>query len=364
MRAEAPSSTKPAAGHGLERYLHLLPIIDQEGWRSLGEGGTPLLQSSRQVWGGDGRVLLKPETQNPTFSFKDRYVSVTLNAARAFGYRKTVVSSTGNLGVSAAAYAAACGLECEFIAPDDAPSGVLDEARGFGASIRLVDKARRFAAFEEATRQPGWFPLGLFLRRSVQNPFGIESYRTFAYEIIESLGEAPDFVLFPCARGNGLYGAWKGFLDAREWGWTDKLPRLVACQPEGANSLEVSIAAGATSAMELPPTRSIARSICETAAADTALEALRASGGLALSAPDAEIVDALWRLASSGLNVEASAAIVIACLPKLAARTPIDRGATIVCVLTGPGFRWLEGAELARRLRPRQEDAASARALA
>lgn len=335
------SAAAHASGRGLRRYLDFLPVANRDSWISLGEGGTALVRSrtiGRRL--GLENLFFKLEQQNPTGSFKDRFVAVTLNLARHFGYERIVVSSTGNLGVSVAAYAAACGLRCLFIAPDGTPAGILREAELHGSEVRIVAREDRFAAFDNAAEEPGCFPVGLFIRRRVQNPFGIESYRSFAYEMIEELGDVPGVVLFPCARGNGLYGAWKGFLDARDWGWAARLPRLVGCQPAVANSLEMSLRTGAAQALELAPAESIARSICETVASDEALQAIRQSGGTATSASEDEIRDAVALLGREGINAEASAAATVACLPALLASRHIRAEDTVVCVLTAGGLRW------------------------
>jgi threonine synthase len=314
---------------------------------SLGEGDTPLVAS--RVVGprvGLSRLYFKNETVNPTWSFKDRYVAVTVNIARTLGYRRAVVSSTGNLGVSAAAYCSVAGLSCLFLATPDAAGPLLSQARLHGAEVVRTSSEGRQALFEHLARHRRWFPIGLFLPRPVHNPFGIEGYRPIAYEIVNALGRAPAAMLFPCARGNGLYGAWKGFVDARRWGWTSDVPAMVACQPAGANSLEVSLARGASDPVELPPARSIAASTCETVADRHALEAIRSSGGSALSATEEEIVRAVEDLGREGFCVEPSSALVVACLPRwlALARPPLD--VPIVCLLTATGTRW--PAELAR----------------
>jgi threonine synthase len=115
---------------GLRRYADLLPGGPHADRISLGEGGTPLVRS--RIIGprlGLGHLYFKNEAANPTWSFKDRYVAVTINLARAFGYRRAVVSSTGNLGVSAAAYCAAAGIDCLFLAPPDTAGTILHQAR-------------------------------------------------------------------------------------------------------------------------------------------------------------------------------------------------------------------------------------------
>jgi threonine synthase len=307
----------------------------------LGEGDTPLTPS-RTIGPALGlkHLYFKNESVNPTWSFKDRYVAVSLNMARRFGFRRVVVSSTGNLGVSAAAYAAAFGFDCVFLAPPGVARPILDQAALNGAHVVVTDWNGRLPLFEHLALNRDWFPLGLFLDRTVSNPFGVEGYRSFAYEMVEALGEAPAAVLFPCARGNGLYGCWKGFADARNLGWSNAVPRLFACQPEGANSLEVSMRGDGTDAIELPPVVSVAFSTMETVGSSHTLIALRESGGGGVSATDDKIVQAVHELGREGLAVEPSSALPVACLPRLIAEGKIDRDRPVVAVLTAAGIKW------------------------
>src|SRR5262249_14569902 len=146
--------------------------------------------------------------------------------------------------------------------------------------------------------------------------------------------------LFPCARGNGLYGAWKGFREVARYGWSGAAPAMAACQPVGSNSLEVSLAQGSQRSIELPRAASIAQSAAEAVASDHALAALRESGGWAVSATDAEIQSATEELLQEGLSVETSSALPIAGLKHLVQRNLVTRDAPVVCVLTASGLRW------------------------
>lgn len=326
-------------GRGLPRYLDLLPA-DVASFISLGEGDTPLIRSLAIGPSlGLKQLYFKNDTLNPTWSFKDRYVSVSIGIARQFGFATVAVTSTGNLGISTAAYCAAAGLGCRIVAPSDIPPIARSRAEALGASIVTVDATERQAAFEALSRESDCFPLGLFLPRPVSNPFGVEGYKTFAYELIEALGRSPAAVLFPCARGNGLYGAWKGFREAQAWGWTDKTPRLIACQPRGADSLAASIGQGSETPIELPPFTSIAFSASETVASVHALRAVRSSGGAALSLTEGQIIAAQMELArTEGLFIEASSALAVAGLRAAAAAGTLDPDQPVVCILTGPGL--------------------------
>jgi len=333
-------AAKTTGGIGLPRFAHLLP--GGEDLVSLGEGDTPLLRSRRIGPRLGIDLWFKNETVNPTWSYKDRYVAVSIGVARSLGYDRIAVSSTGNLGVSVAAYAAAAGMRCIVIIPDQAPRAVFQQAGLYGADVLITDWEARLTLFEHLALERGWFPIGLFLPRRVSNPFGIEGYKTIAYELIEQLGQTPAAVLFPSARGNGLFGTWKGFLEAKQSGRTQSTPRLVACQPAGADSLRVSLQQDAPSPVELPQIASIAFSTMEGLADGRALDALRASQGTALAASDPEILDAVAALGGEGLFVEPSSALPVACLTALIETGLVERSRPIVCVLTSAGSRWAE----------------------
>jgi threonine synthase len=315
-----------------------LPGRGDRGALTLGEGETPLVEAPRIAARlGLARLRFKVEGANPTGSYKDRYVAATLNAVLPFGIDRVVVSSTGNLGVSAAAYAAAAGLRCLFLAAAGLPAAALAQAQAHGALVAMTDPERRQILFEHAALARGWFPIGLRMPRRVNNPFGVEGYRAIATELHAAPDGPPDVVLFPSARGNGLYGTWLGFKDLPA-----PRPRLIACQPDSANSLEASLAAGVAEPLELPPSSSVAFSTRERQADAMALTAIAESGGCAVSAPDTDILAAQAELARSGLFVEPSCALPLACLPGLLARGTIARDDAVVCVLTASGIRWTE----------------------
>lgn len=259
----------------------LSPFYDERHWTSLGEGYSGLVRSSRIGASlGLQNLYFKNECCNPTGSFKDRYVWLTVNIARDMGYRGVVVSSTGNLGVSTAAYAASAGLGCIFVAARSAPTGFLADAKRLGAVVVSASKERRFEIFELLADRDGWFPMGLFMPRRFQNPFGVHAYRSIAYEIVLDLGFAPDLVVFPAARGNNLYGAYLGFELLRLAGVISQIPRLVAAQPEAANTIEISLARNlSTSVLLENQIVSIAASAAESEASDYAIEAIRRTKG-------------------------------------------------------------------------------------
>ena len=168
-----------------------LPPLAAPGLASLGEGGTPLVRAPRIAARlGVGELFFKLEGANPTGSYKDRYVAATLAAVLPFGVDRVVVSSTGNLGVSVAAYAAAAGIPCLFLAAAGLPRAALVQAQAHGALVAMTDAQRRNVLFEHAALERGWFPVGLRMPRRVSNPFGVEGYRAIATEVVAALGRA------------------------------------------------------------------------------------------------------------------------------------------------------------------------------
>jgi threonine synthase len=316
----------------------LLPLPGPDGAVSLHEGRTPLLKSRRNAGGAAPRVFLKNESLNPTGSFKDRYACVSVNVARTMGYRGVACASTGNHALAVAAYAAAAGMTCVAIVSDRASRHVLAALQVYGAETRVVPPARRF---EDLAAMVGerLFPVGLFMPGPTCNPFGIEGYKSIAFELFDQLGAVPDAMVFPCARGNGLYGTWKGFRELNELGFTEGRPRMYACQPEAAPSLARAFERGKRDPVEVVPGESMADATCESVSSRSALDAIHASGGGAAALGEPAIHEALLTLGKEGLFVEPSSALAWAGMEELVARGSIQPDETAIVVLTSTGFK-------------------------
>ena len=319
----------------IESYHSLLPPTKNSRTAWDLTGNTPL-KRSKHIASNHGleNLFFKIEAANPTGSFKDRYAAVTVSLAKGAGYRCVAVSSTGNLGISVAYYASLSKMPCVVIVPSGTPTPFIDQLEHYGAYVAETTPEGRHLFLEYLGSLPFWFAAGLFLKRKVQNPYGIEGYKTFAYEVLSQLNTSPDFMMFPCARGNNLYGSWKGFQEAHAWGWSDSLPKMIACQPDGADSLRVSLHRGTSQAIELPAVSSVAFSTSETVAGDESLSAIRDSKGSAYGASDTRILEAVNELKAEGINVEPSSALPIACLPTFLEECHPSPAAIIVCVLT------------------------------
>jgi threonine synthase len=326
---------------GLFRYRAMLPVGDGP-VVSLGEGGTPLLPLERLGASlGLGSLHVKDESRGPTWSYKDRLAAVAVTKAVQQGLDTVVVSSTGNHGAAVAAYAARAGIRCVVLTLASVPQAMKTLMQSYGALVVAVaEPQHRWVIMDQAVRERGWAPMSGFVGPpSGSNPFGVEGYKTIAYEIVEQFdGETPDVVVLPVAYGDGLAGLHRGFTDLVELGLVEKAPRLVAAEPFGpyGHALEHGFTSGDT----VPYGPTVAFSIGSPMATWQGWNALGLSGGAAQAADDEAIMEAQQRLASSeGLFLEASSAITVAVLPKLVERGVVTADDRVVLLGTSTGLK-------------------------
>jgi threonine synthase len=336
-----PTSFAPGAG-GMWRFRDLLPLRTGRPV-TLGEGGTPLVHLERLgARLGLSRLFAKDESRNPTWSYKDRLCSTAVSHAVAIGARVITISSTGNHGASTAAYAARVGLPCVIFTTSSVPETMKTLMQAYGAAVvECPTSEARWALMRQGVERLGWYPTSGFVTPPVgSNPWGIEGYKTIAYEIAESLDwTAPDTVVVPSAYSDGLYGVWKGWAELRELGLVKSAPRMIAAEPFGplAHALERGLAAPE---MVAAPSPSVAFSIASRYGTWQGLAALKDSGGAGVRATDEGIFEAQRALArEEGLYVEPSSATAITAVMQLVNRRAIDPDSTIVVVLTSGGLK-------------------------
>ncbi|MBI4280205.1 MAG: pyridoxal-phosphate dependent enzyme [Armatimonadetes bacterium] len=332
-----------ARDESLWQYAPLLPLTDPAHAITMGEGQTALhpCEALKRKYGHDG-IFLKNETINPTWSHKDRYHTVAMSMARAFGFSRAVTASTGNHGISAAAYAARAGMACVvFFAAETSPA-MWHLAGLYGAQAVVTSFDGRTPLVKDVAGRPGWYPATGFGFRGPADPFGIEGYKTIAFELIRQMGGAPDAVLVPVGGGNLLYGIWKGFREAKEVGLAPRTPRMVACHAAGANILERALALGGDDVPPLPDAFSIATSTREKTAGRYALRALRESGGRAVSVEEDEIMAAVRMLGEEGVCAETASALSVACAGRLLREGVIAPDERMACIITSSGVKWPE----------------------
>ena len=316
----------------LRKYKDFLPLTEETPILSLGEGDTPLVKSNRlgRELGCD-ELYFKLEGCNPTGSFKDRGMVVAIAKALEHKSRAVMCASTGNTSASAAAYGAYCDLPTYVIIPKgEVAMGKLAQAMAYGAQIIMVDGnfdaalalVRTFTSKHEVT-----------LVNSV-NPHRLEGQKTAAFEIVDDLGDAADYLFIPVGNAGNITAYWRGFREYHQAGPSTRLPRMMGFQAQGA----APIVRGAPVAN--PQTIASAIRIGNPAGLLGALEARDDSGGVIDMVSDDEILEAYRLLAShEGIFCEPASAAAFAGLVKMRQGGLDLSGKQVVCIATGNGLK-------------------------
>jgi threonine synthase len=300
---------------------------------TMGEGDTPLVRSrffEREL--GCGALYFKLEGCNPTGSFKDRGMVVAVAKALEEGHTAILCASTGNTSASAAAYGAYAGIRTVVLVPKgNVSEGKLAQAIAYGARI-IVVQDNFDAALHVARDIAGRFPLSLV--NSV-NPYRLEGQKTAAFEVIDTLGDAPDYLFIPVGNAGNITAYWMGFKEYQAAGKAGRLPKMMGFQAEGAAPIVLG------HPVESPETIASAIRIGNPAGWRGAERARDESGGLIDSVSDAEILDAYKMLARrEGIFCEPASAASVAGLVKHAKTRELDLSSkVIVCIITGSGLK-------------------------
>ena len=326
---------------GVWRFHPILPISSPDHAVTLGEGGTPLITCSRFAEDlGFKDVRAKYEGNNPTGTFKDRSSATAIAAAKQFGFASTAVVTTGNAGASIATYAARAGIRTVVFCYSKAAPSKLYHLEACATSLVVFE-----GGYDEVAVavQKHLDRLKIFDSDARRNPYKHEGKKTLAYELFLQLGrKVPDYILIPVSLGEMLVATWRAFREMKEMGWCDRLPKLVACQSSAANPVTRAF----DEKKGIVP-QQVGYTIAEGVAVgnpglkgDRALEAVRATDGLAVSVDDDEIVDAMRKLAHrEGIWSGPTGAVTVAALAKLAAARKIDPAASVVCVVSETGLK-------------------------
>lgn len=337
---------------GLWRFRELLPLPGDAAPVSLAEGGTPLVRLDLP---GPGRIWLKDESRNPTGAFKDRFQAVSVSMARALGYRKVTTPTAGNHGTSLAAYAARAGLRCLVFCAPETPDIHRRLMRLYGARVSVLKERREH--LDWLVRERGWYPSTFVSPMPIATPYGVEGYKTIAFELFEQLGDRmPGRVVVPVTAGDAIYGPWKGFQELARVGAPGKLPAMIAVQAAGCDPVVRAFRAGAREVGVHPHPRTIATSISGASGGAVSLTAVYESGGAAMAVPDDEILAAVRQLGRRGFAVEPSSAAPLAAVLQLQRARAIADDEDVVCVLTGAAARWPEALREALRDVPEAEE--------
>ena len=330
---------------GVWRYHALLPVdLAHAVW--LGEGETPLIHATTLgARVGLDALYLKNETRNPTGSYKDRMAAVLVARARELGARVVTIASSGNAGAALAAYAGVAGLDCVVFTNASAPRAMLAQMRAYGARlVALPAPADRWTLMQLAVERYGWYCASNYLQPPIgSNPFGVEGYKTLAFEIWEQMGRsAPDVMALPVCYGDGLWGTARGFGELAELGWIPRAPRLVAGEVggDGGGPLSRALDEGLEEPPAVQTSSSVAISIGGGQSTHQALHALYETDGRAVTLADEELLRLQADLARlEGIYAEPSSLASIAALARLRRDDRLRRGAVCVALITASGLK-------------------------
>ncbi|WP_435176914.1 threonine synthase [Halorussus sp. AFM4] len=317
------------------------PAAMGEGWTPLVEAPTLSATAAADFDAAGPDVLVKNETTNPTWSWKDRLASVVVPHAVGHEIDRVATASTGNHAAAVAAYASRAGVDrvLAFLSPSSEPPHHR-QSRAYGAeAIRLTDYGERKRLLAGLADR-GWFVAYDLDGRYTGQPYVYEGYKTIAYEIVEQAGGAPDAVVVPVGAGDGLYGVWKGFRELAARGVVDATPRMVSAESAERHPLAAAFEADAESVGRDEGPEPLSTSTMGATSGDHALGAVRASGGAAYAA-DRESVEAAIRAAGEdGVFLEPASALAPAVVSQAFADGVVGAGDTVVAVGTGAGVAW------------------------
>jgi len=334
----------------LWRYRELLPLPFDCDPVTLGEGMTPLLPCPRLGRSlGLNTLWIKDESQLPTGSFKSRGMTVAVSMAHWLGIRRMAVPTAGNAGGALAAYAARAGIEAYVFMPEDTPIVNQMECYLAGAKVFLVNGLINDCGriVREGIERMGWFDVS-----TLKEPYRLEGKKTMGLELAEQMGwQLPDVIFYPTGGGTGLIGMWKAFAELAEMGWlrSEHRPRLISCQSDGCAPIARAFERGERFAELFPNARTAASGLRVPVAVGDfmMLDAIRASGGLALTGREDRLVEWMRRAtALEGISLCPETAICLDVLERLIAQGQVRPDERVVVFNTGAAQKYLEAVPL------------------
>jgi threonine synthase len=329
------------------RYRELLPIGADAALPALAVGWTPLTTAAtlaRHL--GVRTLLLKDDGRNATGSLKDRASSVGVVKAREKRRGIIACASTGNAASSCAGMAASMGMRSVIFVPERAPEPKVTQLLIFGATVFRVRGSYEdaFQLCQQACERWGWYN-----RNSGINPYLVEGKKTVGLEIGEQLGwQPPDWVAVSVGDGCTIAGVWKAFREMKTLGLTERTPRMLGVQAEGAAPITTAFRTG--EAMRPIEPRTIADSIAVGVPRNwkKAVMAVAESGGTMINVSDEEILEAMrYTGRLTGIFAEPAAATAVAGLKRAVAEGLVGRRASVVALITGNGLKDVQSARSA-----------------
>ena len=356
-----------AGPHSMWRYADLLPV-SPENRVDINAGLTPLIRAKNLADRlGLDELYLKNDCVNPSYSFKDRVVSVAATKALEFGFDTLACASTGNLACAVAAHAARAGMKAFVFIPADLERGKVVGAAIYGPTVVAVqgtyDDVNRLCS--EMADNYGWAFVNINMR-----PYYAEGSKTLAYEVAEQLGwRTPQHAVVPGASGSMFTKIWKGFNELANLGLISPVEaKMHIAQAEGCSPIATAAQAGTTTVRPIKPS-TIAKSLAIGNPADGyyAVRTVQDSEGSAVIVSEDEVTEGMKILAETeGIFAETAGGVTVSALRRLVAEGLIKRNELTVAYITGNGLKTQEVVEDAVRpiyVEPRVESFEQAMAI-
>ena len=327
------------------RYFEMMPIREESNIVTLGEGFTPIFETKALgVKIGSNALFLKDEGLNPTASFKARGLSAAVSKAKELGLKKLTMPSAGNAAGAMASYAARDGLEAFVFMPKDAPEANQKEVIVSGGNLNLIDGLISDAGIISRGKAA---EMDLFDVSTLQEPYRVEGKKTMGYEIAEqSDWQLPDNIIYPTGGGTGIVGMWKAFQEMEDLGWiSSKRPKMFAIQAENCAPIVRAFENGTEFAepWENASTMAAGMRVPSAIGDYLILNAIRESGGCALTVSDAEMADMTNIIGGlEGFFVCPEGAATACGAQKLIQYGLIDTEETTLLLNTGSGLKYLD----------------------
>ncbi len=330
----------------LWKYADWITPVDIANRVSLGEGDTPLIRS-RKIGPEAGleNLFFKLEGTNPTGSFKDRFAAVAISHMQQTGANECIATSSGNTGAALAAYSAAAGIRCRIAIVEPAPLGKLSQMLAYGADIFKVRQfgldpdvdRRTFYGLKKLARGKG---RALQVSGYVFSPEGMSGVETLSFELAEQ-AEQLDHVFCPAGGGGMCVGVARGFETLAKEGRMQRSPAVHCVQPEGNDTIATRLREGNDRAKNVECTSHISGlQVSSVVDGHLTIEACRPTGGTGYTVEDETVWSLQKRLArEEGIFTEPAGAVAVAGALEALASGELSRDASIVCVVSGSGFK-------------------------
>lgn len=329
------------------RYFEMLPVANKNNIVNLQAGLTPLQKADRlaKEMGGLKNLLIKNDSVNPTFSFKDRPAGIAVSRAKEIKLRAVGCASTGNLASATAAHAAVAELPCYIFAPSDIEHVKIAQALSYGGEFVAVD-----GTYDDANRVASIIgdSKGIGIVNINMRPYYVEGSKTLAYEVAEQLDwQVPDNLIIPVGSGAMLNAICKGFEELLMLGLVDHKTdfKITAAQPHGCAPIVDAFKKKTDQVIPVERPDTIAKSLAIGDPGDGlyVLKRLNQYNGMAEEVTDEEIIDGILLLAKTeGIFTEPAGGVAVAVLKKLVEEGKIDKDERIVCYITGNGLKATE----------------------